>query len=149
MIQVDAASGAAGARAFDRFEAARDLLAAHCLNAVECNLQTPLAPRYANAAGVGVRHTVMFDFKPGTTAEARDRNVEAIRQMGALPMVRGYLVQPSAASVADPIQMQWQVVGDFATVADYRAYASAPVHLAIRDDFTAHTSRVAFLDVAL
>jgi hypothetical protein len=45
--------------------------------------------------------------------------------------------------------MDWQVIGDFASMADYRAYSDAPVHLAIRDDFRAHTSRVAFLDVAL
>jgi hypothetical protein len=45
--------------------------------------------------------------------------------------------------------MQWQVIGDFASVADYHAYSQAPVHLAIRDDFKAHTSRVAFLDVKL
>jgi hypothetical protein len=45
--------------------------------------------------------------------------------------------------------MEWQVVGDFASLADYEAYSRAPVHLAIRDDFNAHTSRVAFLDVAL
>jgi hypothetical protein len=34
-------------------------------------------------------------------------------------------------------------------VDDYKAYSASPVHLAIREDFTAHTSRVAFLDVQL
>jgi hypothetical protein len=43
--------------------------------------------------------------------------------------------------------MQWQVIGDFDSLTDYQAYASAPVHLQIGPDFKAHTSRVAFLDV--
>jgi len=93
--------------------------------------------------------TSMFSFKPDASPEARERNVAAIRQMGHLPMVRHYLVQPSAAADPGPTQMQWQVIGDFASVADYHAYSQAPVHLAIRDDFKAHTSRVAFLDVKL
>jgi hypothetical protein len=69
--------------------------------------------------------------------------------MGKLPMVQHYLVERTTAPVAGPIQMEWQVVGDFASMADYEAYSSAPIHLAIREDFTANTSRVAFLDVAL
>jgi len=133
----------------ERFAAARDALAAHCRNQVTGELSCPLPPRYADAAGVGVRHTVMFNFKPDTTEDVRKRNVDAIREMGNLPMVRSYLVQPGAASPDDPAQMQWQVVGDFASVADYKAYAAAPVHLAIREDFVAHTSRVAFLDTVL
>jgi hypothetical protein len=133
----------------ERFAAARDLLLSHCRNYVSGVLQCPLPPRYADAAGVGVRHTVMFNFKPDATAHDIKRNVDAIRQMGKLPMVRHYLVQPGDAAPADPTQMQWQVVGDFASVADYKAYAAAPVHLAIREDFVAHTSRVAFLDAAL
>jgi hypothetical protein len=147
MAQFAAADGSmADGRAF---QSARDGLAAQCRNQVQCDLNCPLPAKYADAAGVGVRHTVMFDFKPDATPEARTRNVEAIRAMGKLPMVRRYLVQPSAAPGADPDQMQWQVVGDFASVDDYKAYSAAPVHLAIRDDFTAHTARVAFLDVEL
>jgi hypothetical protein len=69
--------------------------------------------------------------------------------MGKLPMVRSYIVAPAATSGSDLGLMQWQVIGDFASVADYHAYSEAPVHLAIRDDFTAHTARVAFLDVAV
>jgi len=91
----------------------------------------------------------MFDFKPRATAEARQRNIAAIRAMGKLPMVQRYLVEPSADSAADPDQMQWQVTGDFASMADYTAYSQAPVHLAIRKDFTENTTRVTFLDVAL
>ena len=53
---------------------------------------------------------------------------------------------PSASGLD---QMDWQVIGDFASMADYRAYADAPAHLDIRDDFRAHTSRVAFLDTEL
>jgi hypothetical protein len=149
MVQVDAADDAVADGWDARFQSARDLLESLCRDQVQCDLSCPLPPRYADAAGVGVRHTVMFDFKPDATQAARVRNVEAIRQMGKLPMVRSYLVQPSAGSASDPTQMQWQVVGDFASVADYRAYSAAPVHLAIREDFTANTSRVAFLDVAL
>jgi len=132
-----------------RFAALKTGLTSHCRNEVECSLACPLPPRFADAAGVTVRHTVMFSFKPDASAEARERNVAAIRQMGHLPMVRHYVVQPSAAAAPGPTQMQWQVIGDFASVADYQAYSQAPVHLAIRDDFKAHTSRVAFLDVKL
>lgn len=133
----------------EQLKGGMDALASFCRNQVECDLMCPLPAGYADAAGVGVRHTVMFDFKPGTTDEARTRNVDAIREMGKLPMVRSYLVQPGVGPPSDPIQMQWQVVGDFASVDDYRAYSAAPVHLAIREDFTANTSRVAFLDVKL
>jgi len=122
-------------------------VAAHCRNDVVCDLKTALPPHYGDAPGVKVRHTVMFNFKPDASAEAQARNVNAIRTMGKLPMVKHYLVQESADYTGGPNQMQWQVVGDFDSVADYRAYAEAPVHLAIREDFTAHTSRVAFLDV--
>jgi hypothetical protein len=89
----------------------------------------------------------MFSFKPDASAQDRTRNVDAIRTMGRLPMVRSYLVQPAAPNVTGPDQMQWQVIGDFDSLADYQAYASAPVHLQIGPDFKAHTSRVAFLDV--
>jgi hypothetical protein len=149
MIQFPDFAPRSGDRAYRRFESLRHELASLCRNAVECDLSCPLPPRFADAAGVTVRHTVMFDFKPESPQEARERNVEAIRQMGRLPMVRHYLVERTTAPVAGPIQMEWQVVGDFASLADYEAYSRAPVHLAIRDDFNAHTSRVAFLDVAL
>ncbi len=135
--------------AYRAFQSAADLLTSMCRNQVECDLATPLPARFADAPGVGVRHTVMFDFKPGASAEDRARNVAAIRTMGTLPMVGHYVVERTAAYGSDPTQMEWQVIGDFATVDDYHAYSNAPVHLAIRDDFTAHTSRVAFLDVAL
>jgi hypothetical protein len=137
------------AAAFDAFHRAVRSLSAQCRNEVECNLASPFPAKFADAPGVGVRHTVMFDFKPDAPSEAQERNVAAIRTMGKLPMVQHYVVEKTAAYGADPTQMQWQVIGDFATVADYHAYSNAPVHLAIRDDFTAHTSRVAFLDVAL
>jgi hypothetical protein len=149
MVQFAPAQTAAADLGNEQFHSACDLLTSHCRNQAQCDLGSPLPPRYADAANVGVRHTVMFNFRPNASAEARNRNVEAIRAMGSLPMVRSYLVQPSAGPASDPTQMQWQVVGDFASVADYKAYAAAPVHLAIRDDFTAHTSRVAFLDVQL
>jgi hypothetical protein len=133
--------------ALQRFEAARDLLATHCRNAAACTLDCDLPPRFAAAPNVKVRHTVMFSFKADATAEDRARNVVAIRNMGRLPMVRSYLVQPAYPNVSGPDQMQWQVIGDFDSLADYQAYASAPVHLQISADFKAHTSRVAFLDV--
>jgi hypothetical protein len=131
------------------FEQARDALAAHCRDEVHCDIDAVLPPGFAELTGVKVRHTVMFDFKPDATPEARARNVDAIRGMGKLPMVRSYIVAPAATAGSDPGLMQWQVIGDFASVADYHAYSEAPVHLAIRDDFTAHTARVAFLDVAV
>jgi len=146
MIQF-APAAEADSGALQRFEAARDLLATHCRNKADCTLECDLPPRFAAAPGVKVRHTVMFSFKPDATAEDRARNVGAIRNMGRLPMVRSYLVQPAAPNVSGPDQMQWQVIGDFDSLADYQAYASAPVHLQIGADFKAHTSRVAFLDV--
>ena len=116
MIQFNAADGP-GAQGYERFKPAQDGLEPLLRNQVECDLNCPLPPGYADAAGVGVRHTVMFNFKPEATAEARTRNVDAIRAMGKLPMVRGYLVQPSAGPASGPDQMQWQVVGDFAGAA--------------------------------
>jgi hypothetical protein len=144
-LGADAPLAGGGAARVARIRAA---LSAASRNQVECELACPLPPRFADAAGVGVRHTVMFSFKPGTPAEARQRNVAAIRRMGELPMVAHYVVQPGDAA-AGPERMEWQVIGDYASVADYTAYSSAPVHLAIREDFIAHTSRVAFLDVKL
>jgi len=132
-----------------RFESLRNQLSTLCRNQVDCELTGPTAPRFADGAGVKVRHTVMFDFKPDASPEDQARNVDAIRAMGRLPMVQAYRVERSTADLSDPTRMQWQVIGDFASVADYRAYSQAPVHLAIRDDFKVHTSRVAFLDVEL
>ncbi len=91
----------------------------------------------------------MFNFKPDATAEARDRNTVAIRNMGKLPMVQNYLVEKNAAKITDATQTEWQVSGDFARMADYKAYSEAPVHLAIRKDFTEHSAHVTFLDVAI
>jgi hypothetical protein len=149
MIQIDDFAANAQSAAYRRFEHLRDELSSYCRNAVECDLAGPTSPRFADAAGVKVRHTVMFDLKPEASLEDQARNVDAIREMGKLPMVKSYRVERSATYAADPTQMQWQVIGDFASVDDYWAYAKAPVHLAIRDDFKAHTSRVAFLDVEL
>jgi hypothetical protein len=131
------------------FQRWKEALASMCRNQVECDLRCPLPNGFADAPGVKVRHTVMFDFKPEATAEARDRNVAAIRRMGQLPMVQHYLVERTAARAPGAIEMEWQVVGDFASLDDYRAYSEAPVHLAIREDFTAQTSRVAWLDVRI
>jgi hypothetical protein len=149
MIQFDDLAAGEGGAALRRFEALRGDLSALCRNEVECDLAGPTPPRFADATGVKVRHTVMFDFKPEASAEDQARNVYAIRDMGKLPMVKSYRVEQSASYPSGPTQMQWQVIGDFASVQDYWAYAKAPVHLAIRDDFKAHTARVAFLDVEL
>jgi hypothetical protein len=145
MVQFDETADAAW-RSYERARADLELL---CRNQVACDLGGAFAPGFAKAPGVGVRHTVMFDFRPDAAPADQARNVDAIRAMGQLPMVRAYHVERSALYPGDPTQMQWQVIGDFASVADYRAYAAAPVHLAIRDDFRAHTARVAFLDVQL
>jgi hypothetical protein len=131
------------------FDRATKALASHCRNAVQCDLHSSFPAKFADGAGVKVRHTVMFDFKADASPEARERNVAAIRTMGKLPMVQRYFVERSVGEMSGPTQMQWQVIGDFGSVDDYKAYSQAPVHLAIRDDFTAHTSRVAFLDVEL
>jgi hypothetical protein len=147
MIQFDPAASGADNVVLQRFDAARQVLATHCRNQAACTLDCDLPARFAAAPGVKVRHTVMFSFKPDASAEDRTRNVDAIRNMGRLPMVRSYLVQPASPKVSGPDQMQWQVIGDFDSLADYQAYASAPVHLQIGPDFKAHTSRVAFLDV--
>ena len=148
MIQFGVSAGR-DSTAYSAFQRAADALSSQCRNEVECDLGARLPAKFGDAPGVGVRHTVMFDFKADASPEARERNVAAIRGMGQLPMVQHYVVEKTTAYGADPTQMEWQVIGDFATVADYHAYSNAPVHLAIRDDFTAHTSRVAFLDVAL
>jgi len=149
MIQFDDVAGGAGLAALRRFEALRTTLSALCRNEVDCDLTGPTPARFADPAGVKVRHTVMFDFKPDASADDQARNVDAIRTMGKLPMVQAYRVERSALYPSDPTQMQWQVIGDFASVDDYKAYSKAPVHLAIADDFKAHTARVAFLDVEL
>jgi len=125
----------------------RETLAPWVKDRAQCDLRCALPANYGDAPGVKVRHVVMFSFKPQASRADRERNVDAIREMGKLPMVQHYLVEPSAAPAADPDQMQWQVVGDFASYADFKAYADAPVHLAIREDFTAHTARVAWLDL--
>jgi hypothetical protein len=135
--------------AYQRFMRFQEQLSSLCRNAVECDLNAALPKRFADAPGVKVRHTVMFDFKPDAPLDAQARNVAAIRSMGELPMVQHYVVEHDEGSAGDPARMQWQVIGDFASLADYKAYSQAPVHLAIRDDFTAHTARVAFLDVQL
>jgi hypothetical protein len=146
MVQF-AGADAESAQARDGFALARNDLAASWRNSVRCDIDHRLPAGYADATGIKVRHTVMFNFKPQAPAEARARNVAAIRAMGALPMVQAYLVDRSPRFAQAPDQMEWQVIGDFASVADYRAYAQHPAHLALKDDFTAHTSRVAFLDV--
>lgn len=133
--------------AFDRFRAAVAQLTGMCRNQVQCDLDCRLPPDFAQATGVGVRHTVMFSFKPGTPAAVRAGIVDDIRQMGTLPMVRHYLVEPSLPGVGGADELEWQVIGDFADVAAYKAYSAAPVHLAIRANFTANTARVAFLDM--
>jgi hypothetical protein len=133
----------------DQFKIAGDELALLCRDQAVCDLKCPLPAGYGGAPGVKVRHTVMFSFKPEASREDRERNVNAIRGMGRLPMVQNYLVEQHMPAAAGPDQMDWQVIGDFASMADYTAYSDAPVHLAIREDFTAHTARVAFLDVEL
>jgi hypothetical protein len=146
MVQFDAADATRSARAREGFAQAREEFAASWRNAVRCDLDRPLPAGYAEATGINVRHTVMFNFKPQATAQDRARNVEAIRAMGRLSMVQAYLVDRNPQFTGAPDQMEWQVIGDFASVADYRAYSQDSAHLALRDDFTAHTSRVAFLD---
>jgi hypothetical protein len=149
MAQWDPASPKRSEALAAEFLAAQNELASLCRDQAICDLNCPLPAGYGGAPGVKVRHTVMFSFKPEATAEDRLRNVDAIRGMGRLPMVQAYRVEPRMPSATGPDQMEWQVIGDFASMADYRAYAAAPVHLAIRQDFQAHTSRVAFLDVEL
>jgi hypothetical protein len=147
MVQFGRADAAGATAASDGFARARAEIAASWRNAVRCDLRRPLPAGYADAAGIKVRHTVMFNFKADAPADARARNVAAIRAMGRLPMVQAYLVERNPAFASAPDQMEWQVIGDFASVADYRAYSQDSAHLALRDDFKAHTSRVAFLDV--
>jgi hypothetical protein len=149
MAQFDDVGALSSSPAFQAFAAAREDLARGCRNQAQCDLDGPLPARFAEAAGVKVRHTVMFSFKPDATPEDRARNVAAIRQMGRMPMVQAYRVEPNTSAVTGPDELEWQVIGDFASAADYQAYSRAPMHLAIRQDFTAHVSRVAFLDVAL
>jgi hypothetical protein len=132
--------------AYADFRQTLERLGSLCRNQVQCDLACALPDHFAAAPGVGVRHTVMFSFKPGTPQAIRDKIVNDIRQMGQLPTVRAYLVEPCRTPTIGPDEMEWQVIGDYASVADYRAYADAPVHLAIREDFTRNTARVAFLD---
>lgn len=147
MLQIDDFAKYPQGAAYERFERAREDLASHCRAEAVCDLDRPLPARFAMAPGVKVRHVVMFNFKPEASSEARDRNVSAIVAMGKLPMVQNYIVARNAPSATGPNQMEWQVIGDYASLADFQAYVDAPVHLAIKEDFTANTSRVAFLDV--
>jgi hypothetical protein len=147
MFQIDDFANHPRSAAYERFEKAREDLASLCRAEARCDLDRPLPAGFAMAPGVKVRHVVMFNFKPEASPEARERNVSAIVQMGKLPMVRNYIVEHNAPSATGPNQMEWQVIGDYASLADFQAYANAPVHLAIKEDFTANTSRVAFLDV--
>ena len=147
MLQTGGSDAPDGPAAYRDFKRLADDLTRHCRDHVECDLKSSLPSRFADASGVKVRHTVMFDFKPDASPEARARNVDAIRGMGRLPMVQHYVVEQAAIDPSDPARMQWQVIGDFGSIEDYTAYSQAPVHLAIRDDFKVHTSRVAFLDV--
>jgi hypothetical protein len=149
MTQAPGPHSESGAPAKGLMDQAWSDLMALTRNHVRCDVVDALPDRYAAAEAVGVRHVVMFSFKPTATAQARARNVAAIRKMGELPMVRRYRVDQAAAGGDDPDRMEWQVVGDFASLADFRAYADAPMHLAIREDFNANTARVAFIDVAL
>jgi hypothetical protein len=141
--------GAVGSAARGPLEQLTEDLKAHCRDQVECELAGPFPPGYANADGVKLRHTVMFDFRPDAPPDAQQRIVDAIRSMGRLPMVQAYRVEKSAAPAPAGERMEWQVIGDFASTADYKAYSDAPNHLAMRDDFRRHTARLAFLDVAL
>ena len=149
MIQFEAAGATGGATAYAGFPRVRDALLALCRNQVDCEMDVALPPHYADARGVGVRHTVMFNFKPDASADARQRIVDTIRGMGKLPMVQHYIVEKNISYAPETTKMEWQVIGDFANVEHYRAYSQAPIHLAIREDFTAQTSRVAFLDTQL
>ena len=149
MIQLGAFGSPQGRTAYAGFQKAREAVLGVCRNNVECGLDVALPPNYADARGVGVRHTVMFNFKPDASADARERNVAAIRRMGKLPMVQNYIVERNSFYVPETTKMEWQVIGDFASAEDYKAYSQAPIHLAIREDFTAQTSRVAFLDTQL
>jgi hypothetical protein len=146
MAQFDDFSAKQSRAAYAGFQQVKDRLLDLCRNRVDCALDVALPPQYADARGVGVRHTVMFNFKADASADARERNVAAIRRMGTLPMVQNYIVERNKSYVPETATMEWQVIGDFASVEDYKAYSQAPIHLAIRDDFTAQTSRVAFLD---
>jgi hypothetical protein len=147
MIQFDEDHVGTTDPVYRRFMGLRDELSSLCRNQVECDLNGAFPLRFADAPGVKIRHTVMFDFKADASQEARERNVSAIRRMGGLPMVQHYVVDRATVPATDPTQMEWQVIGDFASLEDYQAYSDAPVHRAIREDFTAHISRVAFLDV--
>ncbi len=149
MVQFNALIDGRGNRAYRNFKRIRGDLASCCRDYVEADLKRPLPARFADAAGVKVRHTVMFDFKPEASAAARARNVSAIRRMGQLPMVQNYMVERTAPLSRAPAEMEWQVIGDFGSLEDFKAYAESPLHLRIGDDFKAHTARVAFLDVAL
>ena len=131
------------------FKSAQDALAEASVDQAIGEVVGPLPARFADAFGIGVRHVVMFSFKPQATSDDRARIVEAIRAMGRNSKAKRYLVEPHAPAPTGPDQMDWEVIGDFASMADFTAYALAPAHLAMRDDFTAHVSRVAFLDVAL
>ncbi len=149
MVQFATLNDRPNNRAYRKFQHIRDELALCCRDYVEGDLKRPLPVKFADAAGVQVRHTVMFDFKADASAEARARNVAAIERMGKLPMVRRYMVERTTPLSHGPAEMEWQVIGDFGSLADFKAYAEAPMHLDIGDDFKAHTARVAFLDVLL
>jgi hypothetical protein len=149
IVQWPRFAGGTPPEAYGHVRAAMDELASLCRNHVRCDLVGALPAPFARATTGNVRHTVMFTFKADAPGDIRDKIVSDIREMGKLPMVQAYLVEPGSSIGPDPDEMEWQVVGDYKNVEAYRAYSDAPNHLAIRDMFVKNTSRVAFLDAIL
>ncbi len=118
-------------------------------NYVRSDLPGALPPAFSKATSGNVRHTVMFTFNADASPDVRSRIISDIREMGRLPMVQAYLVEPCSPYLAGSDQMEWQVLGDYRSKEDYKSYSDAPNHLAIRDVFVKNTSKVAFLDTIL
>lgn len=131
-----------------RLQQALDELASLSANHVQCDVPGALPAEFSGATPGNVRHVVMFSFKPAASAAVREKIVADIRDMGKLPMVQAYWVAPCSAAIG-PDEMQWLIVGDYRDADDYKSYADAPNHVAIRDVFVANTSTVAFLETML
>jgi len=88
--------------------------------------------------------------RPETTGAVTRGAVRLLAALGYAPVLEAPLPNGRRADV-----MALGPKGDILIVEvkssldDYRAYSNAPVHLAIREDFTAQTARVAFLDVQI
>jgi hypothetical protein len=78
----------------------------------------------------GVRHVVIFVFRPGTTDEQIAAVTEGLEALPAqIPEIRDYRVGPDLG--LNEGNYQYAVVADFGTVDEYLVYRDHPAHVAV------------------